>query len=80
LKSREKLEFGEEESRVKFPIPKTVKFDRESIAELELIVMFERKSGISTVIRDWVTEKIRTYQRNPQYLRFKKQLKKKEES
>lgn len=64
----------ESSKNVRFPeiIPVRVSFDMK--AELETIVMYEHKAGTSPLIRDWITEKLKKYERNPHYLRFKKQM------
>jgi hypothetical protein len=61
----------------KFPIAKSVRITKDMLNEMKLIVTYEHTSGVSSLLRDWITDKIRQYQRNPQYLRFKKQLEEK---
>lgn len=59
----------------KFPLKITVRIDWPMRKELELITLYERKNGSSTVVRDWMTEKLRGYERNPHYIKFKNQMK-----
>ena len=56
-----------------FPYNKTVRLDGESVGEIEKIAMFERTHP-TTWMRQVIIEKVRTYERNPQYKRFKKDL------
>ena len=58
----------------KFEIPLTVRIDYPMDKQLEQIALFERKTGKSALVRDWITDKLHTYERNPQYLRWLKQL------
>lgn len=59
--------------KVHFPIAFTVKINWEINKEIALIGLFENKKP-STWARDILVEKIHTYLRNPQYLKFKRQL------
>lgn len=59
----------------RFPLKMTVRIDWTMRKELELITLYERKNGSSTVVRDWMTEKLRGYERNPHYIKFKNQMK-----
>jgi len=58
---------------VRFPEFVGVRLPKDIRDELETITTFDRKS-ISAWIRDLVIKTVMTYQRNPQYKRFKKRL------
>jgi hypothetical protein len=58
----------------RFPLRMTIRIDWAMRKELELITMYERKNGSSTTVRDWMTEKLRGYERNPHYIKFKNQM------
>ena len=62
----------------RFPIKMTVRIDWTIRKELELVTLYERKNGSSTTVRDWITEKLRGYDRNPHYIKFKNQMAKRE--
>lgn len=51
----------------------SIRLDPDTDDELVDIALFERKKK-AVLLRDIIVEKVRVYQRNPQYLRFKKQL------
>lgn len=58
----------------KFPLKLTVRVDWTILKELGLITLYERKNGSSTLVRDWITEKMRGYDRNPHYIKFRNQM------
>jgi len=58
---------------VNFPITLSVKMDWETRKEIDKIALFEKKKP-STWARDVLLERVRTYQRNPQYKKFERQL------
>lgn len=53
-------------------IPVSVRFDYETLKELDLIALFERKKR-AILCRDIIIEKIQVYNRNPAFKRFLKQ-------
>lgn len=64
--------------RLKFPIKLSVRIDWQMRKELELVTLYERKNGSSTTVRDWITEKLRGYDRNPHFIKFRNQMAKRE--
>lgn len=58
---------------IRLPRTLTIRVDDDILQELELIALFE-KARRGTVVRNFLIEKIRTYRRRPEYLRFRKQL------
>jgi len=64
---------GVKRKTVKFPITLSIKMDWETMKEIQLIGLFEKKKP-STWARDELVNRIHTYERNPQYLKFKRQL------
>ncbi|MCJ7423432.1 hypothetical protein MUP01_04085 [Candidatus Bathyarchaeota archaeon] len=62
----------------RFPIKMTIRIDWGMRKDLELITLYERKNGSSTLVRDWMTEKLRGYDRNPHFLKFRNQMVKRE--
>lgn len=63
---------------VHFPCQLATKVDWETIRELDDIAFYERKKR-GTLVRDIILEKIRVYQRNPAYKRYKRDLKERNE-
>ena len=59
--------------RILYPLTMTIRLDEDTDRELETIAFFERMSKCAFV-RMLVVEAVQRYQRNPQYLRFKRQL------
>lgn len=60
----------------KFNVTKSVRIDSEMANELDLIALFIGNKP-SQIMREWVQDKILTYQRNPKYKWWRKQLKEK---
>jgi len=58
---------------VNFPITLSVKMDWDTRKTIDKIALFEKKKP-STWARDVILERIRTYERNPQYKKFERQL------
>jgi hypothetical protein len=56
----------------------TIRIDWEMRKALELVTLYERKNGSSTTVRDWMTEKLRGYERNPHFIKFRNQMVKRE--
>ena len=59
--------------RILYPLTMTIRLDEDTDRELGTIAFFERMSKCAFV-RMLVVEAVQRYQRNPQYLRFKRQL------
>jgi predicted transcriptional regulator len=51
----------------------TIKVDDDTNDELENMALFERKKK-ATFCRETLVQTVQKYRRNPQYLKFKKQL------
>jgi hypothetical protein len=69
--------FGEKSHHLKgnrFPVMLGVKLDHPSFKELEMVAMYEQSVGKSPMVRGWITDKLRDYERNPRYLAFKKKV------
>jgi len=58
---------------VNFPITLSVKMDWETRKAIDKIALFEKKKP-STWARDVLLERVRTYERNPQFKKFLRQL------
>ncbi len=58
-------------------ISTTIRIPKDIYDELEPIVLFEHKTSISDLTRDWIVEKTLSFTRNPTY---KKWLRQKEEA
>lgn len=65
-------ERGELET-VKYVFELSVRLDWKSLKELEMIALFEREKR-ATLARRILIEKIQTYERNPAFKRFLRQL------
>lgn len=62
-----------ERKTVHYPCQLATKVDWETIKELDDISLYEKKKR-ATLVRDIVLDKIKVYERNPAYKRFKNQL------
>jgi len=58
-------------------IPTTIRLPRDIYDALEDIVLFEHKTSISDLTRDWIVEKALSFLRNPTYQKW---LRKKHEA
>jgi hypothetical protein len=72
----EDFEETQQKRELQFNIVLSIKIDMETHRQLEQIGLYERKKT-STLARDILIEKIHTYQRNPSFKRFIKQLEEK---
>ena len=70
--NEEKTEWVDDELvkvKLLYPFGVSVKVDLDTLNELDLIAMFDRKKR-ATMIREWLIEKIRVYKRYPAYKSF----------
>jgi len=67
------VERGPTGRRILYPLTLTLKIDEDTDSELETIAFFERMSK-GAFIRTLLVDAVQRYRRNPQYLRFKRQL------
>jgi hypothetical protein len=58
---------------IHYTISVSIKIDYDTLKELDLMAAFERKKR-GTMLRDFLIEKCRTYERYPAFKRFLRQL------
>jgi len=62
-----------EKRTVQYPLMFSTRVDYETMDEIEVIALFDRKKP-GTWLRDLVVDAVKRYQRNPQYKKFKRDL------